>query len=111
MTEKELNQKLIDFSPFKYEGANEKLSFDGEILYIEGSPHDRYKIDDTDTGLQINLSSPFPFQQNVLIDFGEDEQAIIINHQTKNLLQYPNDLRHWAADNGYFILKSLKIDK
>jgi hypothetical protein len=111
MTDLELNQKLIEFSPFQYIGGTEHLLFNGTELLIDGTYYDNYKIVDSVNGLKIELLRFLPFQQNVLVDFGDEEQAIIVNHQTQNLLNYPKDLRHLAATEGYFILKTLKVDK
>lgn len=111
MTDLELNQNLIDFSPFQYSGGTEQLLFNGTELLIDGTYYDNYKIADSVNGLRIELLGLLPFQQNVLIDFGEEKQAIIVNHQTQNLLNNPKDSRHFAATEGYFILKTIKGDK
>jgi len=111
MTDLELNQNLIKFSPFQYVGGTEQFLFNGTELLIDGTYYDNYKIVDSINGFKIELLKLLPFQQNVLIDFGEEELSIIVNHQTQNLLNYPKDLRHFASTEGYFILKSLKVGK
>lgn len=108
MTEQELDKKLQEFSPFQFEGSNEKLEFVKNILILNGKKSNTYNIIDSNAGLKIHIDGLFPFQQNVLVDFGEDEQCVIVNYSGEKLLEYPENLRHWAANKGFFVLRSLK---
>lgn len=51
------------------------------------------------------------FHKNVIIDFGEKESCVIVNHESDKLLELPDNWRHSAAVGGFFILKSLNINK
>jgi hypothetical protein len=111
MTELELEKKLNYYSPFKFEGGAEILKFKDGYLYIDEEFYDNYVIRDSNAGLRIELKGLLPFQQNILLDFGEEEQCVLINHMGQSCMNYPDNLRHWASVKGFFILKSLKVDR
>jgi hypothetical protein len=73
MTSEQLKEKLEKYSPFKFEGGNEKYDFrNNDKIYIDDELFWTYKIVDTDTGLKIQtISGLMTFHKNVIIDFGK----------------------------------------
>ena len=108
LTTQQLEDKLTDFYPFQFEGGIEILAFKESSLFIDEKFYDNYLIKDSNTGFKIELRGLLPFQKNILLDFGEEEQCLIINHEGQKLIDYPSNLRHWASVEGFFILKSIK---
>ena len=112
MTIKELLDNLEKYSPFKFEGGNEKYDFkNNNEIHIDDKLWTTYEITDTDTGLHINNSGLMPFQKNVLVDFKDKVNCIIVNHDGNKLIKFPDNLRHSASVGGFFILKSIDINK
>lgn len=112
MTPTKLLNNLEKFSPFKFDGGTDTYTFkNNNAIYLDETFWCNYEIVDSESGLIIHNSGLMPFHQNVLIDFGEYEECVIVNYDGKKLIEYPNDLRHSAAIGGFFILKSLNIKK
>jgi len=108
MTNTDFAEKLQEYSPFQFDGAKECFEFKNGSLFIDESFYDYYKILDTETGFKIQLNGLLPFQSNIIVDFGENEIAVIANHIGNKLIELPKTYRHFAAKEGFLILKSIK---
>lgn len=112
MDKYELQINLEKHSPFKFEGGNETYDFKNKNeIHIDNVLWSTYDIIDTETGLHINNSGLMPFHKNVLVEFGGQVDCVIVNHDGNKLIEFPDDLRHSASIGGFFILKSLNVDK
>ena len=110
MTPEELLKNLEKYSPFQFEGGNERFIFKNHNeIYIDNEFWDNYQIIDTNNGLHIQNRGIMPFPKNVLVDLVEKELCTIVNHDGNKLIEFPDNLRHSAAKGGFFILKSLNV--
>lgn len=108
MTSKEFEEKLQNHSRFQFDGGDEFFEFKNGALFINNSFYDYYKIVNTETGLKIQLNGLMPFQSNIIVDFGENEMAVIVNYNGNKLIELPKTYRHFAAKEGFLIFKSIK---
>nr|WP_315183865.1 hypothetical protein [uncultured Flavobacterium sp.] len=108
MTKTDFEEKLLKYSPFQFDGSKERYVFKDGSLFIDDSFYNYYKIEDTETGLKIELYGLMPFHANIIVDFGENEIAVIANYKGTKLIELPKAYRHIASKEGFFIFKSIK---